>query len=114
MRKLITALMVIIFILAGCSDTTGPKSKDEKNGNTLLASHTIGTGGGNLETEDVSVIVPPGAFSSDTELEIYTSEDNSFSDNTVSGTSLKASLPAITNHSRYALNMRGNFRERIS
>jgi hypothetical protein len=74
-------LILSLFLICSCGGGGGGGGANDK----LLASATIGSDGGTVETEELVLTVPAGAFTSDTELKVYKSSDeNPFSKDAVS------------------------------
>ena len=75
--------IVMLFAISGCKDD--PTSPEEKIDDKPITTVTIGPGGGTVGTEDVSIIIPAGAFSADHELAIIeVADDGAFGENSVS------------------------------
>ena len=81
--------IIMIFVILSCSDD--PSSPQDKEEDNPVVSVTIGTDGGTIETEKVSITIPAGAFNSNQDIAIFdVSDDQTFGDNAVS-TSYKIS-----------------------
>ncbi|MFC1683340.1 hypothetical protein ACFL0G_03950 [Candidatus Zixiibacteriota bacterium] len=67
-------IITVLALLPSCSKDkpTSPKGDDYE----LVESGTVGPGGGTFGNEDFSLTVPPGAFGSDAQLELYVSTDD--------------------------------------
>jgi len=93
MKSNIYAVLLIPFLLfQECSkDTpTGPAGQLP----IALASSNIGTDGGTIETDNIKITIPAGAFQENSELKILTStEENLFTDNTISDFFVLDGLP---------------------
>ncbi len=89
----IYAVLLIPFLLfQGCSkDTlTGPAGQLP----IVLVTSTIGNNGGIIETDNIKITIPGGAFQENSELKILTSiEENLFADNTMSDFFVLDGLP---------------------
>ncbi len=72
-RCLALGMVVGLLGLGGCSSSD--KGVDPGPVEELLATAVIGSGGGSLTGGMATVIVPPGAFSGDVEMEIYLTQD---------------------------------------
>ena len=70
MIQLRYSFTILLLIFVACSDSTGPDNNDDNGEATSLASQTIGTNGGTLSAEDISLEVPVGAFSENEVIEI--------------------------------------------
>ncbi len=97
LRSLQTSMLIIsLYYFAGCGGGGGgdvftpPADNDQ-----LLTSSTIGTEGGTITAEELTVTIPAGSFASDRELKIYRSEDDDpFGDAAVSPLYKLGGLPA--------------------
>ncbi len=88
-----TILFIIsIFILTlSCSDDPSSPVIEEE---IPLASKTIGPSGGKIESDDISVSVPSGAFDNNYDISISeVSDDGGFGENTISGSFKISGLP---------------------
>ncbi|HDS00935.1 MAG TPA: hypothetical protein ENO07_02850, partial [candidate division Zixibacteria bacterium] len=72
MRRLFILFFMLCLIITGCSgnDSSGPSDNDHDN---LLASATIGSEGGTLSSDDISIEIPSGSLDMATELNLYLS-----------------------------------------
>lgn len=84
-------LLTIILLNISCSDDPSSPNIEEE---TPLASATIGSTGGKIETEDVSISIPSGALDGNYEIAISEiSDDGGFGENTISGSFKISGLP---------------------
>jgi hypothetical protein len=82
-KNYLTLCLILITIFIAC-DKDNPTSPEELTGD-LLATETIGSGGGILESENFKLTIPSGAFFSDVEIKLYSSaEENPFEENAIS------------------------------
>ncbi len=84
MKKLVTLVLFVLLAFSGCSsDSDSPT--DPVIPDKPLATATIGSAGGALETDELILEIPAGAFTGDVELKVYhdTTEDP-FGDETAS------------------------------
>ena len=72
MKKFVIVLLGLLVLVVGCSKKKSTKSEPEPD-YTLQATQTIGPEGDTLVISDFSLIVPPGAFASNTTLKLYAS-----------------------------------------
>jgi hypothetical protein len=86
MKKSLLIIIALLLSIYGCSDDTGTNTGDVvEDEEVLLAVDTIGTGGGTFDAGVFQLLIPPGAFDSDTELMLYeSSEEHGFGDNCIS------------------------------
>lgn len=87
MKAVIFLLLCAFIVCAGCSDSTGPDS--ESNGDTggeVLVTSTIGAGGGEIGTEDITLKVESGTMPGDREISIALAAEQYESDDTVTPT----------------------------
>lgn len=84
-------VLTLLFFSLSCSENpSSPKIEEEKP----LASTEIGSGGGTVKTEDVSITIPSGALGEKHNIAIYNiSDDGSFGENTVSASFKINGLP---------------------
>jgi len=71
--------LVLLFIKCAKDDPTSPDIPDE----TPIATETIGSAGGTLETADFKLTVPAGAFDEAAELKLYIDETSTPGENNV-------------------------------
>ncbi|VAX29647.1 hypothetical protein MNBD_IGNAVI01-1595, partial [hydrothermal vent metagenome] len=84
--------MIMLLIQAGCSED--PVSPTEEKPTEALAAAEIGPGGGTVKTDDVSIVVPSGAFNEKHNVAIYSvADDGAFGENTVSSSFKISGLP---------------------
>ena len=91
MRRLFASILFCgIIAIIGCSndDATSPPPPAEP-----LAESTIGNTGGTLADDDFSLVVPPGAFATDTELSLYEAPGDELPDESVTGIYRLTGLP---------------------
>ncbi len=84
MKRLFIIVLGLFLIVAGCSnkDSSGPSDTDNYS---LVSSTSIGSGGGALETEDITIEIPSGILEQTTEMRLYSSEtEKPFAENGVS------------------------------
>ncbi|MBN1301011.1 MAG: hypothetical protein JW995_07320 [Melioribacteraceae bacterium] len=90
-RQYFIPLIIISLLLIRC-EKDSPTSSGEDETNTKTAS--VGTAGGNVSNDFVEVSVPPGSFSSETELNLSIAENEGITDeNTVSPTYILQGIP---------------------
>ncbi len=72
MHKFLILFLALCLIITGCSgnDSSGPSDDDNDN---LLVSAIIGSEGGTISSEDISIEVPTGSLDQATELNLYLS-----------------------------------------
>ncbi|MBD3217078.1 MAG: hypothetical protein GF310_02290 [candidate division Zixibacteria bacterium] len=84
MKKLIIIILGLFLIVAGCSNkkSSGPSDTDNYS---LVSSTSIGSAGGALETEDITIEIPSGILEQTTEIKLYSSEtEKTFAENGIS------------------------------
>ena len=69
-------LLTLVLFLTACekNDQNG-EEKPSGNSDSVLAEATIGSSGGTLEADGIKISVPPGAFDSDIEVKIVSTEE---------------------------------------
>ncbi|NOX65595.1 MAG: hypothetical protein GXO85_07305 [Chlorobi bacterium] len=84
-------LLVILFVMSCSEDPVSPTKEQPIE---ALAAAEIGSGGGKVESENVSIIVPPGAFTEKHNVAIYSNKDDgSFGENTASSSFRLSGIP---------------------
>ncbi len=84
--KKVLILFTIFLVVVSCNPpTNNPEDEPVNDPNAALAESDIGSSGGIIETEGITLTVPPGAFSSAVTISIFSGEasDNVFGDNAV-------------------------------
>lgn len=85
-------LNILILFNIGCSDDPSSPNVEEE---IPLVSATIGSAGGIIETDDVSISIPSGAFDGNYDIAISEiSDDGGFGENTISGSFMIKGLPS--------------------
>ena len=84
-------LIMLILLNLGCSDDPSSPNVEEE---IPLVSATIGSAGGKIETDDVSISIPSGAFDDNYDIAISEISDaGDFGENTISGSFKISGLP---------------------
>jgi len=96
MKNLVLLLMVTFLALYSCKkEIVEQNPKDEPPIEETVAEATIGPAGGKLETEDVVLIVPEGAFDTTITLRLFIADDPSPDPKRVTGTYRLEGLNAV-------------------
>ena len=94
MRILNLFFCFLLLLTLCCSDSTGPGD----TGDGEIVGHvTIGSDGGSVESDEVTITVPAGAFEDDASVALTTAPEQSFEDDAVSETYVVAGLPQSYN-----------------
>ena len=107
MKKLLLILCLPLLVISCPKEEIEPENNGE-----ILAEANIGTAGGVVEADGISITVPPGAFSSMNTVQIATEEEyaDDFGDNSASPAYRITGIPASTSGSirlaiRYNVNL---------
>ncbi len=85
MKKVLLLLLFVLAVFACNPPTNNPDDDPTENPEDALAESDIGTSGGIIEADGITLIVPPESFSSTVRVQIYTGAEstNGFGDNMV-------------------------------
>lgn len=84
MKRIVSSLVILFLTFTTCTEKA-PTSPIEEAPQEVLAEATIGPNGGILETDDFKLVVPDGAFLSNTNLKLYVEpEEDPFGEFSVS------------------------------
>jgi len=83
------AALIGLMVVLACSNTTGPP----KTHDNPLDTSKVGSSGGMVETSEVTLIIPPGAFASENTVRIYVSTEPNISQHQVTKTYEISGLP---------------------
>ncbi|MBK8945214.1 MAG: hypothetical protein IPM32_08075 [Ignavibacteriae bacterium] len=100
MKKLFSIILVLLLMLS-CSDEKNiTEPKIEETDYNEITSKNIGTEGGELKTDEISIIIPPGTFLTNSNLKLLSSdEEKPFGQNQMSTTYKISGLPTYLNNS---------------
>ena len=91
-RNIITTILQIMVGFIDCSKDPASPSNNEQTKPIVTA--TIGAGGGHIGTENISIIIPAGAFNANHDIALYDiADDLAFGENTVSTSYKISGLP---------------------
>ena len=86
--KLFFYCLPLMFV--GCSDSTGPGDTGDGE---IIVHEIIGSEGGSIGSDEVSITVPAGTLNDDTSIALTTAPETPFEDDAVSGSYIIAGLP---------------------
>ncbi len=91
-RNIFAAIFLMMVAFIDCSKDPASPSNNEQNKPIVTA--TIGPGGGHIETENISISIPAGAFNANHDIALYDiADDQAFGENTVSTSYKISGLP---------------------
>ena len=97
MKKMNLLLCCLSLLFVYCSDSSDSTGPDDKSNGDIIANVTVGTDGGNIGSDEVSLEIPAGALGEDTSITLTTSSQNAFTDDAVSETYIIDGLPQSYN-----------------
>lgn len=87
-------LLIMILVMISCSEDPVSPTNENENPAEALVTKEIGSSGGTIGTEDVSITIPPGALGEKHNIAIYDiADDGAFGENTVSSSFKISGLP---------------------
>lgn len=86
-------LLILLFVMSCSEDPVSPTNEKE-NPTEALVTKEIGSNGGTVETENIAITIPPGAFNTNHNIAIYDiADDDAFGENTASSSFKISGLP---------------------
>lgn len=97
--RLTWVVVVFLFIFACSDNSAGPGDDNNGGGTEPTASATIGTEGGSISADGISLTVPEGSLNTESVIGIGETGENGFGENAASKTFLLTGIPAdFSNH----------------
>lgn len=84
MKKLFLFIILISILFVSCKENEPTAPEEETPQKEALASANIGSSGGKLTTDNFTLTIPAGAFTTSADIKLYEETENGFGENAVS------------------------------
>ncbi|OGU54545.1 MAG: hypothetical protein A2V66_02730 [Ignavibacteria bacterium RBG_13_36_8] len=75
--RIVISTVIILMVMLSCSSDSGTEPEDNGNGNgTAIVTGTIGSSGGTVSTDNLTIDVPSSAFGSNATVSVYNANVN--------------------------------------